>query len=228
MRKPYPMERVAAFLLKDRNARDNNGATMKTNLVLRRSPNTVSSVFGPRAVQVYFSGRADDGILILTGTNYLLWTLINGERTWRQIRNEIELNFNKKVHQSKMHEVERSLAKLIDLGIVQSMAKKKVSTSKRPIKEKPATKVIRSRKCLTRATSDGSLQIISLHDSRHFYELTGLSARIWEKLDGRLSIKEIVTEISRKSGFPIELLEKKTHALVRDLSKSGLLENKKK
>jgi hypothetical protein len=62
-----------------------------------------------------------------------------------------------------------------------------------------------------------------LSDDDCLYSFNETGSLIWDRLNGRNSLKDIVEEIVRKSGKKRSVVEKDCLAFVRDLGREGLV-----
>jgi len=65
--------------------------------------------------------------------------------------------------------------------------------------------------------------IINL-EKGNYYQLNGVATRIWEMLDGKNSLSQIVEKISKEFDAEKKQVEKDALQLIADLQKEGLIE----
>lgn len=86
------------------------------------------------------------------------------------------------------------------------------------------------RKCpgvVERETANpGEFIIMSMKEFHHYYKINAVAAEVWQQIDGRRSLAEIVeTTSSKETGFSVAALEEKINGLFESLSRANLIES---
>lgn len=81
----------------------------------------------------------------------------------------------------------------------------------------------RSKQVLARTNSDGSVAIIRLDSDQYFFTLEGISAEVWNRINGKTSVSKITETMLKKHGYPGVRFTKDVLKLVSDLRKERLI-----
>ena len=60
-------------------------------------------------------------------------------------------------------------------------------------------------------------------DNGYYYSTNQIGAAIWENCEGKLTIKEMIDDISQRCDVPAEQIEKDILHVIRDMESEGLI-----
>lgn len=81
----------------------------------------------------------------------------------------------------------------------------------------------RSQMSLSRRDRDGSIAIIILNNSRHYFIADGIRAEVWSLIDGKRSLKNIAAKITQDHGIEESVSLKKIQKIISEFKKEKLL-----
>ena len=83
---------------------------------------------------------------------------------------------------------------------------------------------VRSKAVLSRTNADGSVAIIRLDSDQYFFTLDGVSAELWNAINGKSNVAKIVEKMIDKHDLPAARFTKDVRKLISDLKKEGLIQ----
>lgn len=74
-----------------------------------------------------------------------------------------------------------------------------------------------------RKNQDGTVILMRMDESSNFYKITGVATEVWEKLQNKVSLENIYTELSEKYSVSKKQIIEDTENFIADLVKYGMV-----